>query len=93
MRTLLTTRNRKPFCDIIDARIASYTGKKAPKFREQRGHPFAVFANDYIGILVDQFGVYERDELNLLLTLIERLDEGIFSGVAFDIGANVGNHA
>lgn len=93
MRTLLTLKNKTILRDIVDARIASRTGRKATAFRRQRGHPFAVFANDYIGILVDQFGVYERDELALLFALIERLDEGVFSGTALDIGANVGNHA
>lgn len=53
----------------------------------------AVFANDLIGININQFGVYESEELNLLFEFLEPLRSIFAAGLALDIGANVGNHA
>lgn len=52
-----------------------------------------VFANDYIGIHVNQFGVFERDELEGLFEFLSPLSDVFAEGVALDVGANVGNHA
>jgi FkbM family methyltransferase len=92
MRKILTRTNSTPFLQIIDTRLASYMCQKAPSLQKKRDYPFAVFVNDYIGVMINLFGLYEREELILLFALIEHLDEDAFSGTALDVGANIGNH-
>jgi FkbM family methyltransferase len=53
----------------------------------------AIFANDLIGISINQFGFYERDELDVLFEFLLPLAAVFRSGTAFDIGANIGNHS
>ncbi|MDB2426116.1 FkbM family methyltransferase [bacterium] len=92
----------RELCDIkspggldyfIDLFCVVRIGKRAPKFFEKRGHKMAVFANDYIGILINQFGGYEHNELKLLFRFLAPLKNNFSSGTALDIGANIGNHS
>lgn len=53
------------------------------------GHLMTVFRNDHIGNKIAQHGLYEKETLTLLLTLLKRMQQP----VALDIGANIGNHA
>ncbi len=55
--------------------------------------PLVVFAFDHIAHNVNLKGVYEGNELDALFNWIKRDNERIFSGVAVDIGANIGNHS
>lgn len=63
--------------------------------------PLAVFAFDHVGRSVVQWGRYEREELELLMSALKPMlppaddtqPEGLRAGVALDIGANCGNHA
>jgi len=52
----------------------------------------AVFANDLIGITINVFGVYEKEELDTLFDFLQPLRDVFSRGVALDIGANIGNH-
>jgi FkbM family methyltransferase len=53
----------------------------------------AIFANDLIGIDINQFGLYERTELELVFDFLEPLRDHFATGTALDIGGNIGNHA
>ncbi len=90
---LYQTKAKRGIGYYIDLFCAVRIGKKAPKFYQKRGHKMAVFANDYVGILINQFGLYERDELDLLFEFLTPLKECFSSGTALDIGANIGNHS
>lgn len=66
---------------------------KSDKFYRARGHPMAVYANDYIGIQINSFGIYENELLNHLFDYINKVDDTFESRIAIDIGANIGNHS
>ncbi|MEY4641912.1 MAG: hypothetical protein RLZZ227_1906 [Pseudomonadota bacterium] len=53
------------------------------------GHRMTVFRNDHVGDKIARHGLYEKENLLLLLKLIETLPQP----VVLDIGANIGNHA
>lgn len=53
------------------------------------GHRITVFTNDHVGDKIAKNGLYEKENLALLLTLLNRIS----SPVVLDIGANIGNHA
>jgi FkbM family methyltransferase len=52
------------------------------------GHRIAVFRNDHVGDKIARHGLYEKENLVLLLRLLEQLPQP----VVLDIGANIGNH-
>ena len=66
---------------------------KSDKFCRSRGHPMAIYANDYIGIQINSFGTYENEQLNHLFDYINKVDDTLKSRIAIDIGANIGNHS
>jgi FkbM family methyltransferase len=51
-----------------------------------------IYANDFIGIQINQFGVFEREQLELMFEFLAPLNEIFEAGVAIDAGANIGNH-
>ncbi|HWK55127.1 MAG TPA: FkbM family methyltransferase [Hyphomicrobiales bacterium] len=53
------------------------------------GHEITVFTPDHVGDKIAAHGLYEKENLLLLLALLHRLHEP----VVLDIGANVGNHS
>lgn len=52
------------------------------------GHQMTVFRNDHVGDKIARNGLYEKENLLLLLKLLEQLPQA----TVFDIGANIGNH-
>lgn len=52
------------------------------------GHQMTVFRNDHVGDKIARNGLYEKENLLLLLKLLEQLPHA----TVLDIGANVGNH-
>ncbi len=52
------------------------------------GHQITVFLNDHVGDKIVRNGLYEKENLGLLLRLLGVLPEP----VVLDIGANIGNH-
>src|SRR5690242_904630 len=52
------------------------------------GHSMTVFRNDHVGDKIARNGLYEKENLLLLLNLLAQLPEP----VVLDIGANIGNH-
>jgi FkbM family methyltransferase len=53
------------------------------------GHQVIAFKNDHVGDKIAKNGLYEKENLELLLQLLNRIS----SPVIMDIGANIGNHA
>lgn len=52
------------------------------------GHRIEVFDQDHIGIKIARNGLYEKENIEFLLSLLTRLP----APVVLDIGANIGNH-
>ncbi len=52
------------------------------------GHRMTVFRNDHVGDKITRHGLYEKENLFLLLKLLAKLPDR----VVLDIGANIGNH-
>lgn len=92
-RVLLEEGKRFPLSHYIDLKIAAVVASRSRANFDLRGQSMAVFANDYIGIHINQFGVFEREELTDLFHFLEPLASVFTNGTALDIGANVGNHA
>lgn len=78
---------------LLDLLCVTRVGRKAPGLFQKRGYKMAVFSNDYIGILINQFGLYEHDELELLFSFLKPIHNILLQGNALDIGANIGNHS
>lgn len=53
----------------------------------------AVFANDWVGTQVNLCGYYEKQNLDTLFAFLAPLLPEFESGLALDVGANIGNHA
>jgi FkbM family methyltransferase len=92
-RTLYQTTSPYTVGQLIDRRVANWIGERSLRLQEQRGYRMAVFANDLIGIDINQFGIYERQDLSLLFDFLAPLRSEFQAGMALDIGANIGNHS
>jgi FkbM family methyltransferase len=53
------------------------------------GHEMTVLTPDHVGDKIASQGLYEKENLALLLALLHRIDKP----VVLDIGANIGNHS
>jgi hypothetical protein len=92
-RSLFEVTKRRSLGHLIDVLIASRTMAVSRRHYAQRNHRMAIFANDLVGISINQFGFYERDELDVLFEFLSPLAALFRNGTAFDIGANIGNHS
>jgi len=52
------------------------------------GHHITAFSNDHVGDKIAKNGLYEKENLALLLALLKKIN----TPVVLDIGANIGNH-
>ena len=82
--------NLKYFWDLLLCRYLECRSRQHKIVRPER---IAIFAHDYIGIQINQFGIYEKDELQTLFRFLEPLFEEFQNSEALDIGANIGNHS
>jgi FkbM family methyltransferase len=57
--------------------------------RTSLGHHITVFCHDHVGDKIAKHGLYEPENLALLLDLLSKMDKP----TVLDIGANIGNHA
>ena len=53
------------------------------------GHRITAFNNDHIGKKIRRTGLYEKENIEFCLALLQQLD----NPVVMDVGANIGNHA
>lgn len=74
---------------LVDVILLSMLSKRARNLPSEY-QQMAVLTRDFIGSEILVRGRYEREELEAISPLLERLGQG---GVALDVGANVGNHA
>lgn len=64
------------------------------KRRKSRTAPqLAVLSGDTVGEAIVLNGIYEKWELEALITWLTRVHSGVFQTMALDIGGNIGNHA
>ena len=61
--------------------------RKKKKFKKIHKNNFVYFFNDQITKEIDIHGIYEKDEINFLSSIIKR------NSIIIDIGANIGNHS
>lgn len=86
-------KNKQTFSRYMNLKIASYiAGKSSQNLAIRNNRQMAIFANDYIGIQINQFGYFELEELNDLFGLLKPLKKEFINATALDIGANIGNH-
>lgn len=90
-------RKKRTFADLVDGLIDLYVarriGRRSREFNLARRGKMAIFANDYIGIQINQHGFFERSALDMVFAFLSPVLDDIKRGVALDIGANIGNHA
>jgi FkbM family methyltransferase len=58
----------------------------------QKRRQLAVFSFDFIGHHINLDGVFEKGELDTVFQWLSK-EKNAFSGVAIDVGANIGNHS
>jgi FkbM family methyltransferase len=82
-------RFSKPLRKVINRINHKFASKNI-----KRGNPrIAIFAFDHIGLEINNFGIYEEDLLNAIISFlkdkvnIEKFD------LIIDVGANIGNHS
>lgn len=92
-RSLYTARQRRSLSDLLNLKMAAHLERRAAAFNRDRPLRLAIFAHDHIGIQINQFGLYDKAGLELLFDFLAPLHERFRSGLALDVGANIGNHA
>lgn len=93
MKTLhhLTTANKLK--SVIDRKMVKYLDRRAAQNRQVRGGRMAIFANEHVGIQINQYGVYEIQELTVLFDFLKPLGNAFAGATVIDAGANIGNHS
>ncbi|MGQ7848367.1 FkbM family methyltransferase [Granulosicoccus sp. 3-233] len=93
MKTLhrLTTGNK--LGSLIDRKMVKYLNRRAARNRQFRGTRMAIFANEHVGIQINQYGVYERQELMVLFDFLKPVEDAFARATVIDAGANIGNHS
>jgi len=93
MKKIYQSKSKRTVSHFANNKMASYLTARSQELFAFRGQRMAIFANDYIGILVNQFGIFEREELDSLFEFLCPLAEQFKGATALDIGANIGNHS
>ncbi|MGV0961458.1 MAG: FkbM family methyltransferase [Limnohabitans sp.] len=78
---------------FIDLYMARRIGRRSREFNLMRRGKMAIFANDYIGLQINQHGFFERSDLDMVFAFLNPILEDLGNGIALDIGANIGNHS
>src|SRR5262245_26269846 len=93
LNILKRKKTKRDFGFVLDRLTDNRLGLLSKTHSRDRGHKMAVFANDHIGGAINVFGIYEKEELEVLFDFLSPLSDIFETGVAFDIGANIGNHS
>ena len=84
----------RTFSYYLNIKIADYLSRRSYNLASvRRNRPLAIFANDYIGIHINQFGLFEHEELGDLFEYLSPIHSEFRDGMALDVGANIGNHS
>ncbi len=82
-------RFSRPLRKIINRINHKYASKNI-----ERGNPrIAIFAFDHIGLEINNFGIYEEDLLNAIMSFLKDKLHLKKLSTFIDIGANIGNHS
>lgn len=75
-------------------KIINRINHRFAKTNIKRGNPrIAIFAFDHIGLEINNFGIYEEDILNAVMSFLkDKFNLSKFS-TFIDVGANIGNHS
>ena len=93
--TKIFTAKRKinPLMRAFKSYVAAYLSRISKENNALRKQRMAVYANDWVGINVNVYGIYEGDDLSIIFEFLSPLHLQFNAGLALDVGANVGNHA
>ncbi|MGI9402451.1 MAG: FkbM family methyltransferase [Rhizobiaceae bacterium] len=94
MKTLFSGKKRFGPVELLFQNFIRRTNKHLAKanFKKSR-HRLAIFSFDHIGLMINQYGVYEGEELGLVFDFLSPLHDRFEQTTILDIGANIGNHA
>jgi hypothetical protein len=90
LKKRVVKRNFGSFLNFLTKKRLRYLSKN---YSKDRDYKIATFANDLIGIDINTFGIYEKEELEMLFEFLSPLEKIFEDGTAFDVGANIGNHS
>lgn len=93
MKAIFNYRQPRTLSDLIDVQLARRLDSNSRRMNTYSNGKIAIFANEHIGIQINQHGVYDRISLELLFALLAPIEDELKQSTAFDIGANIGNHA
>ena len=95
MKSILKSYKKKgPLLNaFIDRKIRTRLRKKSLQYFAEGRCRMAIYANDWIGININIYGIYEKEELEILLDIFSILQIDTKSTKAVDVGANIGNHS
>lgn len=93
MKTIFNYRQPRSLSDLINTQLARRLYSHSKVMNTYSGGKLAIFANEHIGIQINQHGVYDRISLELLFAFLAPISDELKQSTAFDIGANIGNHA
>lgn len=94
MKTIFSvTKKNNPVTGFLKSQAAHYLNSISKENNNIRRQRMAIFANDWIGINLNLYGVYELSDLSLIFDFLKPLHSDFASGVALDVGANIGNHS
>lgn len=96
-KTVFVFKEHRSLANLINRIIDTYCSKrialKAVHYNNALQGKMVIFAHDYIGIHVNQYGFFEKSALDMIFTFLEPILNDLLEGVALDIGANIGNHS
>ncbi len=87
------SRKINPLTRSLKSYVATYLSRISKENNALRKQRMAVYANDWVGINVNLYGIYEGDDLSVIFEFLSPLHLQFNEGLALDVGANVGNHA
>ncbi len=90
---IYATKRARGIGHLMDVAMAERVVALSRHHSAARGGKMAIFANDLIGAYINQFGVYEKEELDILMEFLAPLHETFRQGTCLDVGANIGNHS
>lgn len=81
------------FYQLVDGKIVKRIDSLSDTFNQELPGKLVIFAHDYIGTRINQYGFYNKPELELVFSFLQPLREDFANSIALDIGGNIGNHA
>lgn len=93
MKIYTKKSNKSYLVSFLDFIVNHYLHIRSKKLIKEGKKQLVVFAFDHVAHKININGIYERDELEILIEWLNIKHPDIFNGIAIDIGANIGNHS